>query len=323
MKREPVNGEREENGWLAKTLQHSTESGEGCLDAETLAAWADGGLSAPAAAAVELHASTCSRCSAMLAAIERTAPAAPVRDAWTRARLFRWLVPLTAVATAVAIWIAVPDRPVTPVPSSPARDLQLPSERTDAGAQVPVPVPVPEPRTLKQSPAPSTQNQEPQAAPESLAQLRDEMRREAAKPEPFGAQSAMETPAAAPAAPAGPPPPAPAPMPPPAVAEDRVAETAPMAERRSSLAKTAMTSESTSGANPLARWRVLNFLSIERSTDGGKTWMKTIPPPGIAPANPDSVTILSIRAIDDVRAVVRTSDGSDFYTSNGGLTWAR
>ena len=83
MKREPVNGERDENGWLANTLRHSTAAGEGCLDAETLAAWADGGLSAQAAAAVELHASTCSRCTAMLAAIERTAPAAPVRHAWT------------------------------------------------------------------------------------------------------------------------------------------------------------------------------------------------------------------------------------------------
>ena len=125
MKREPVNGEREQNGWLANTLQHSTERGEGCLDAETLAAWADGGLSAPAAAAVELHASTCSRCTAMLAAIERTAPPHRFAMPGRRARLFRWLVPLTAAATAVAIWVAVPDRPVTPVPSPPARDLAV------------------------------------------------------------------------------------------------------------------------------------------------------------------------------------------------------
>ena len=323
MKRDPVNGEPEQNGWLAGTLRQSRAAGEGCLDAETLAAWSDGGLSTQAAAAVELHASTCPRCTAMLAAIERTAPAAPVRHAWPPARLFRWLVPVTAAATAVAIWIAVPDRPVTPVPSAPARDLQATRERTDAGVtaepQVPVPVPVPEPRTLNQNPAPSTQNVEPQgapqAAPRAAAEPQQEMQlRREFSPEP-------ETPGAAPpvAPVAPPPPPAPAPFAQPSVSADAVAETA-GAARRSTLEKTTVTSDSASISDPQVRWRVVNFASIERSRDGGKTWAKTSPLPR------DSVrglTIVGIRAKDGSQAIARMSDGSEFYTSNGGMSWLR
>src|SRR5688500_17826314 len=135
MKREPVDNEREQDAWLGNTLRRTTATAaDGCLDAETLAAWADGGLNAQAAAAVELHASNCSRCMAVLATLERTAPVAPVADAWTLARVFRWVAPLAAAATAVAIWVAVPDRPLTPVESTVSQDLR-------SMEQVPVPVP--------------------------------------------------------------------------------------------------------------------------------------------------------------------------------------
>src|SRR5687767_15626048 len=107
MKREPMGHEREQNGWLGTTLRRSAAAAfDACLDAETLAAWADGGLSAKAAAAVELHASSCSRCLAVLAAMERTAPAASPTQVWTLARVFRWVAPLAAAATAVAIYVA-------------------------------------------------------------------------------------------------------------------------------------------------------------------------------------------------------------------------
>ena len=70
-------------------------------------------LSAKELAAAELHVAKCPRCLALLAAIERTAPpvaAEPHQRMW-----LRWLVPLTAAATAVAIWIAIPQQQVTPV----------------------------------------------------------------------------------------------------------------------------------------------------------------------------------------------------------------
>src|SRR5689334_4562266 len=163
MKREPMGREPDRNDWLGKTLRRSSAAAaDACLDAETLAAWADGALNAQAAAAVETHASSCSRCIAVLAAMERTAPAVPVQHAWTPARLFRWLVPITAAATAVAIWVIVPDRPITSERTATVQDLPATGERADAAnpelGGVPVPVPVPEQRTLRQNPAPRTAN---------------------------------------------------------------------------------------------------------------------------------------------------------------------
>ncbi len=77
--------EPDRNDWLGNTLRRSSAAApDACLDAETLAAWADGTLNAQAAAAVEAHASSCARCMAVLAAMERTAPAvraAPRLDA--------------------------------------------------------------------------------------------------------------------------------------------------------------------------------------------------------------------------------------------------
>ena len=320
--------ERERDGWLGTTLRQSPATApDGCLDAETLAAWVDGGLTAQAAAAVDLHASTCSRCMAVIAAMERTAPAAPARHAWTPARLFRWLVPLTAAATAVAIWIAIPDRPVTPVIPAPAQDLKTTSEGRDADAsaqeRVPVPVPLPEPRTSNQNPAPSTKNPEPQ----EQFQLRDELRRERADAQSLGAAGRAAAVAEAP--PPAPPAAAPAPAAPtaaasPAVSTDRLAETVTTtAQQRSALNKFVAPTESAAPSNPLIRWRVVASYSIERSTDGGKTWTRTTPPPGVAPNNTAALSVVAVRAVNNDRAVVRTSDGAEFYTTNGGLSWTR
>ena len=86
-----------------------------CLDAEVLAAWADNALDTRAAAQVEAHASRCARCQAMLAAFVRTgpppAPAFTPAMSWWPSLQIRWLVPVAAVATALAIWVAVPTGP--------------------------------------------------------------------------------------------------------------------------------------------------------------------------------------------------------------------
>ncbi len=125
MKREPMGNERDQDNWLGATLRRTSASApDTCLDAETLAAWSDGGLSAKAAAAVELHASNCSRCAAVLGEMARSTPAASATHGWTPARVFRWLAPLAAAATAIAIWVAVPDRPIAPV--QPARAARRP-----------------------------------------------------------------------------------------------------------------------------------------------------------------------------------------------------
>jgi hypothetical protein len=347
MKREPMGNEREPDSWLGTTLRQTPATAfDACLDAETLAAWADGGLTATAAAAVELHASNCSHCTALLAALERSAPAASTTRVWTPAQVFRWLAPLAAAATAVAIWIAVPDRPLTQVEPAPAHDLAIPAPGTlnrepGSGSLEPGTANKErqtrnaEPRT--QNPAPSIQQAEPPAqeqfapsvrvekpAAEDQFQRRDELRRERAAPDALGAvaDSAAEAP------PAVAPPPAAAqraplsPLPA-ASSTNKAAESDVMVARRSNFDSAAMTTDAASLTNPLIRWRVVAFASIERSTDGGKTWTKTLPPTGAASIRTSPVTVVGIRAVDGERAVARTSDGAEFYTTNGGRSWTR
>ncbi len=84
-----------------------------CIDAETLAAWADGGLPRAEAAVVETHLADCDRCTAMLATFARTIPDVPVAEPlWKRWHL-RWLVPVATAATVAALWVLVP-RPESP-----------------------------------------------------------------------------------------------------------------------------------------------------------------------------------------------------------------
>ena len=57
---------------------------EQCVDAETLAAWIDGGLAGEALASAERHAAGCARCQAMLASMARIAPAITSSRPWWR-----------------------------------------------------------------------------------------------------------------------------------------------------------------------------------------------------------------------------------------------
>ena len=323
--------EPDRNDWLGNTLRRSDAASlDACVDAETLAAWADGGLSSQAAAAVESHASSCSRCMAVLAAMERTAPARP-RPTWARAGMFRWLVPLTAAATAIAIWVVVPGRPLTSSITLPAGNSQARSARVDATSAPPSSPPqAAQPGTQNQNrnenlnSAPSTQNLEPQAKADSQAtpdsatadsQFRDEARSERAEAE------TMKAPAAVAEAPSAPTPASPPPIASPGVAIDSLAGDSTTASQRLALNRQIGAIASVSPSNPLNSWRVVGSRIIERSTNGGKTWLKTVPLPAANTANPPA--ILSIRAVDDIRAVARTSDGTEFYTADGGLTWTR
>jgi Putative zinc-finger len=85
-----------------------------CLDAETLAAWADGGLGQRTLARAEAHMASCARCQTIMAALVGSgvefgpAPVLQVDRAWWHINL-RWMAPLAGVATAVLLWMVVPD----------------------------------------------------------------------------------------------------------------------------------------------------------------------------------------------------------------------
>ena len=116
-----------------------------CLDAETLAAWVDGDLKAADIAAAEAHVSACARCQAMVAALVRATPDAqePI-PWWRRGWVVGSLVPLTAGAIAIAIWIASPDVVRRPAP-----------DRTDVQAPPAAAVSRPEPSAAADRVAPS------------------------------------------------------------------------------------------------------------------------------------------------------------------------
>jgi hypothetical protein len=356
MKKEGMENDRDRERWLGNLMRSPLVAApDACISAETLAAWVEGALDARTVSIVELHASNCSRCAAALAAVERTTPPPePPKPSWNAGALWRWLVPLTAAATAVAIWIAVPDRRVPQVqPTSAPQETVVPETQPGRSApeipvvEPPVPTtppaappaaePAPEPpaglagRRLN-APGPAERLQEPAApAPEARAESarRQDAPREKQTAQAFSREAAP--PSAAPV-----PPPAPkqtakseavvAPAPQAGAAADRSSPSAlATLERQQELTNQVPTSESTSLTNSQVRWRVMAWTSVERSIDAGKTWIKATPPPGVAASDVPgfAVSVVSVRAVDALRATLTTSDGREFYTTNGGISWQR
>jgi hypothetical protein len=90
-------------------------AGPVCLDAETLAAWADGGLDGDRVRAIEAHVADCARCQALSAAFfssdETVAADAPKVVPFRRNPVVYWL-PIAAgtIAASLLIWLGVRDR---------------------------------------------------------------------------------------------------------------------------------------------------------------------------------------------------------------------
>ena len=105
-----------------------------CLDADAVAAWSDGTLTAGERAAAEAHAADCGRCQALLAAMVRTAPP-PAAARWWRAPLVSWLVPLAVTATAVCVWIALPRRSILEPAARPDAPVSTEAKRGEEAAR--------------------------------------------------------------------------------------------------------------------------------------------------------------------------------------------
>ena len=106
---------RDRDRILEQALTHELRAAgapdrDACVDAETLGAWADGGLDRAQMAAVEVHVSTCARCLAIAGATARSARTA-TRRRGTRHLLSRgdggWRRSPRRAA-AVTLWMVVP-----------------------------------------------------------------------------------------------------------------------------------------------------------------------------------------------------------------------
>jgi photosystem II stability/assembly factor-like uncharacterized protein len=67
----------------------------------------------------------------------------------------------------------------------------------------------------------------------------------------------------------------------------------------------------------------VGWIVVERSIDGGATWIRASLPPGVTPDSVRMLWVVSVRAVDNLRGVIVTSDRTEFYTTNGGLSWER
>jgi hypothetical protein len=318
-----------------------------CLDAETLAAWADQALDARERAMAEAHAADCGRCQALLAAMIRTAPpAVAAAPSWWWMPALGWLVPLTAAATALAIWVAVPNRAPIQVSDGGAAavDQAVPADQA-APARAPA-------RPAAAAPAPSADLKAKAAENEPPAVVRERQESAAldkqtaqAPPAPAGVLSEAVT--IAPAASSA--------------ADSALPRTAPGEPRALGAATARMSTFANAmqdvivSSNPATRFRLLPGGGVQRSADGGATWRTEVtgatetltagssPSPSvcwlIGPSGavflssdgrtwrhlavPEAEDLRAVTATDNEHATVTTVGGHTFVTTDGGQTWSR
>ena len=318
------------------------------LDAETVAAWMDGGLDPRSFAAAEAHASNCERCQALLATVAKTIPP-DVRVVSGVSRIWKWwLAPLAVTAAAVTLWIVVPQDPVRPEslqskadvaqePKAPAAVIEAPPATTSAPASPAADGRLSESRrNVRAERANQTKDVEAKAklgdaqgnradeAPQRDRQEKREANLERAVP---------AEPAAAAAAPAPP--------------SSATGNAPAVTQLRKQTTRLELVSP-----DARFRWRIAAN-TVEHTQDGGRNWIpvrltvnETITG-GSAPAPlvcwligqrglvllatdgtnftplpfPERVDLTSVTATDARRATVTAADGRTFSTQDSGRNW--
>ena len=319
---------------------------DSCLDAETLAAMIDGGLSGPALNAARSHVADCARCQSLvgrLAQVDSVAPAAEHKHAvrWWLA----WAVPLTAAAAAVALWVAVPNRHGAPLPQATEAQRQA----AEPSAQQPA---ARADRPEAPASGKTAERPQPTIVPGDAAKkeqdLTSELRRDAgpSTSDSLGTQSASSNAIASSASEA------PAPATPAAAA----APPPPSANRLDSVGSVAGRAEAAGieiiSPDPMVRWRIAGS-TVQRSTDGGAAWeaqstgnVADLTAGAASSASvcwvvgrggvvllsvdgrswrrvpfPATTDLSAVRARDARSASVSTADGRTFSTTDAGATW--
>jgi hypothetical protein len=337
-------GERDQSvdRLLRRSLRTPRPDGvtDSCLDAETLAAWVDGGLSGAALEMAQSHVADCARCQTLVGTLARINVAVPPAEHERASRRWlAWLVPLTAAAAAVAIWVAVPRDTGGRLPQT-----EVQKQAAETSAQAPRSL-EDRPQAFASEPAsgkveqPAQKEQKEVARANQLRVQAPEARRDAGR---LAAENQQPQSAIAPSAPA---PPAPSAAATPLVA-DRAVGVARSTER-SGQAPIEIVSP-----DPSVRWRIVRSV-VQRSTDGGSRWAD-VPTgsaaeltAGVAPsasvcwlvgrggvvllsadgrnwrqvAFPEAADLSAVRATDARTASVSTADGRTFSTTDAGATW--
>lgn len=272
---------------LKSSLQESPQpaASGSCPDAEILAAWTDGVLEGRELTTTREHVANCVSCQATLAVLARTAPADPRPLPWRqRVPSIRWVVPVAATATALAIWVAVPrdqyTQPAQPTAIESVSEVSQ-SESLQVAAQPPAAAddsanraaiaPSPAAASTAQRKVETAQKADAKEGFErqdSAAPAREEVA--AASPEPTadaaaGALARQEA-GAAPAAP--PTPSAPGAQP----AAPSPGQAGGLAAGRGGLFSRVFRSVIVASPGTMLRWRLGNAGSVEYSNDAGRTW---------------------------------------------------
>lgn len=287
-------------------------SGSTCIDAETLAAWAEGALPRSQSEAVETHLADCARCQEMAVVFAASEPAAAAAPAATLSWPRRYWMPIAGAAIAASLLIAAlmqrgrPVAPTVPVATtatapaaSPVMAPPAPEPRTTPAVKAPVPKPAAEsvaatqatPTPAQATPPPAPKPAPPPPPPEP-APLPLPVMPPATPPARFAAPTVL-------AAPSAPPPlPITVAAAPPAldtreltrveatsIATKNVGVIVPVVEFYASRGTAAgvaggrgggggagRAANVTSAAGAANRWRVLTPVHVEHSIDGGITW---------------------------------------------------
>jgi len=297
---------------------------DACLDAETLAAWMDRSLVGAALEVAQSHVADCSRCRAIVGAVARAEAAVPAIAPASR-RWSSWLVPLTAAAAAVTLWMVVPRNtglaPTTTQPAEQGTQAKV-EERASAPPQAPS----------------ATQEQRAEASKDSAPRLEaDSLQKQKSDLGAAGTPSRAEEQVQAVAPPA------------PATGREGF-----QARSANTLAASAAAGIQILTSDSAVRWRIVGS-AVQRSTDGGAGW-EPVPTgtssellAGAAPSAtvcwlvgrggvvlvstdgrqfrpvpfPETTDLSAVMATDERSAAVSTIDGRVFNTTDAGQTWER
>lgn len=320
-----------------------------CLDAETLAAWMDGGLDPAAVAAAESHVSSCPRCQSLVAAFARTEPLAPAAArAGARLPWRWWMAPLAATAAAVVLWMVIPEPRTNPLaPATPSPSIPAEGDRPAATVKPEVAEPSTAPATageMARKPAPAEPPpQFADAARERNLGAAAASREQREKKETVAAQRADAAPLAESAQLRA------------ESARDAAAVLAPAPAAQAPAALPRMAKAAPLeivSPDPARRWRIAGGGAIEYSADGGRSWAPvhgggesiaagSSPMPGVCwlvgragavllttdgitfarVSPPADVDLVAVIAGDARVATVTAADGRVFRTTDAGQTW--